>query len=93
LAADPGPGNGKGQAQAKYYDVNSNMLLMERVELRSGATATQVLFENWTSVTGNRIPRTIRRLENGQEVFRLVVTSAVFEPARSDTFFCAPGRN
>lgn len=76
--------------QPKYYLVNSSTLLLERIQYRdasAGNVSIETVISDWLTVNGNRVPKTILRLEKGVEVLRLTVNSAAFGPAATDGAF------
>ena len=79
------PGNGKSRQTWKWYYLNSNTLLLERIEYQGAdGTTTTTLLEQWTQFGGDWVPRSIRRIENGKEVLRIEVaaaSSAAIQPA------------
>ncbi len=67
--------------------------MMERVHYQDAdnpSTKVEILLDNWTTISGNRVPRLIRRLENGVEVLRLTVNSAAIGPSVADGAFQKP---
>jgi hypothetical protein len=84
---------GAAKQQPKYYHVNSDTHLVEQVfyqDATSPSTKVQIIFGNWTTVSNNRIPQLIRRLENNVEVLRLTVSSATIGPSVADGAFLQP---
>jgi hypothetical protein len=81
--------SGKIKQQPKLYHVNSNTQLIERVYYQDVNTQKAVLITlgNWTTISNNRVPQLIQRLENGVEVLRLTITSAVLGPSIADNAF------
>lgn len=83
----------KTKTQSKYYHVNSDSQLVERVYYQDAdnpKVKVQVFLEDWTTISNNRVPRTIRRLENGLEVFRFSLSSATMGPSVPDGIFQKP---
>jgi hypothetical protein len=81
---------GKIKQQAKYYHINSETHNLERIryaDADSPGTSVEIALDGWTTVSGNRVPGSIRRLENGVEVLRLTIQSAVLGPAMPDNAF------
>ena len=81
---------GKVKTQPKLFHVNSNTHLVEMVKYQQAdnpATNVQIVLGNWTNVSGNAIPQTIQRFENGVEVLRFDVTSAALGPSVADGQF------
>jgi len=84
---------GKVKRQSKYYYVNSDSNLMERVQYQDAdnpSTNVDVILGGWTTIANNRVPQTIQRMENGVEVFHFTVTSAVIGAAMADGAFQKP---
>lgn len=82
------------KVQPKYYLVNYNTLLLERVQYEdasAGGVKVQTLIEAWRTVDGNKVPGIIRRVENGVEVMRLTIGAASLGPAVADNAFRAKG--
>ena len=81
---------GKVKTQPKVYHVNSNTRMIEMInyqEADAPSTHVQVVLGNWTTVSGNAMPQTIQRLENGNEVLRFNITSATLGPSVADGSF------
>lgn len=90
LAVDTVPEAVGSKRQPKHYYINSNTQLVERVDYLDaidGNVHVQTLIGGWITVSNNRVPQTIRRLENGTEVLRLTVSSAVLGPSVPDSAF------
>lgn len=84
---------GKIKQQPKFYHVNSDTFLLDRVNYQdtdNPGTRVEIILNDWAVVAGNRIPQLIRRLENGVEVLRFNITSAVFGPSVADGSFQKP---
>jgi hypothetical protein len=81
---------GKVKQQAKYFHVNSDTQLLDSVHYQDADnpnTRVDVFLDNWTRISNNQAPQTIRRLENGVEVLRFTVGSAVLGPSVADGAF------
>jgi hypothetical protein len=80
--------------QPKLYYVNSETLLLEWAAYQSNrdssGTKVAVQFGNWRRGDGQSVPGRIVRLENGQAVFTVTVTSAITGPRQNDGLFGAP---
>jgi hypothetical protein len=79
--------------QPKFYHINSDTYLLERIGYQDAdnpATKIEIVLSDWTTVSGNKIPRQLRRLENGIEVLRLDIATAAFGPAVADGSFKKP---
>jgi len=84
---------GKVKQQPKFFHVNSDTQLIERVSYQdadSPGTKVEIVLGNWATVSNNKVPQLIRRLENGVEVLRFNITSAVFGPSLADGAFQKP---
>ena len=81
--------SGKIKQQPKLYHVNSDTQLVERVVYQDVNTqkTVEIILGNWTTISKNRVPQLIQRLENGVEVLRLTVTSATLGPSVADNAF------
>ncbi len=81
---------GKVKTQTKIYHVNEVSHLVEVVRYQQAdapSVNVQVNLSNWTTVSGNAVPQTIQRLENGIEVLRFNVSAALLGPSVSDGSF------
>jgi hypothetical protein len=79
-----------GGAKTKHYYVNSRTRLMERVAyVDDDNTPVRTIVDSWQDVGQNRVPRVLRRLENGTEVMRITIEAAQFSPAVADRSFCS----
>lgn len=75
--ADERPGNGVKNRVSKTLYVNSDTLLLERIEYRSAeGTVAVTLLEKWSRMGEEWIPGSITRFESGKEVLRLAITAA-----------------
>jgi len=78
----------------KLFYVNSDTLLPERVRyqaMRAGATMdVEVINASWQKVNGQHVPSLITRLENGEPVLTLTVTSVAIGPRLPDGVFNNP---
>jgi hypothetical protein len=84
---------GKVKQQQKFYHINSDTHLLDRVTYQDAdntSTKIEIFFENWTTASSNRVPQTVRRLENGTEVLRFNITSIALGPSVADAAFQRP---
>ena len=84
---------GKIKQQAKFFHVNSDTQLIERINYQDAdnpRTKVEIVLGNWATVSNNRVPQLITRVENGVEVLRLNITSSVFSPTMLDDAFQKP---
>jgi len=84
-------GSGATKTQGKYYMVNFNTQLVERVFYEDVNTKVpvQIVVDKWMQSGGNTVPQTVRRLENNVEVWRLQMDAASAAKTQSDSTFCA----
>ncbi len=77
--------------QLKYFYLNSETLLLERVRyqtVRNGAPIeVETRLSNWQQTQGQQTPRHIVRLENGQPVLALTITALAISPRADDGSF------
>lgn len=73
--------------QTKLYCFNSQSLLLERVRYQSQASAVEIQVSGWQQVQGQQVPRRIVRLEGGQPVLVLTVSSVVIGQKIDDQIF------
>jgi hypothetical protein len=82
--SDPIELGAPGRLQPKLYYVNSDTLLLERVRYQSNRDSSgpdvEIQIGPWQRGDGQSAPGRIVRLENGQAVFTLTVTSATIGP-------------
>jgi len=74
----------------KVYYFNSDSHLLEKVTYRISRNGEPVevetRFSAWDSVEGQQVPRGVARLENGQQVMSLTITSVAVGPRLNDFF-------
>ncbi len=81
-------GAGVSRRAWKWYYINSNTLLLDRVEYKgTGGVPVTTLLEKWTNAGGEWAPRSITRLENGAVVLRLDVASATTLAAQDKSVY------
>ncbi len=78
------------RSQYKVYYFNSDSHLLEKVTYRISRNGEPVevetRFSAWHSVEGQQVPRGVARLENGQQVMSLTITSVAVGPRLNDFF-------
>jgi hypothetical protein len=84
-------GNSGSKTQGKYYLVNFDTLLVERVFYQDVNTKVpvQIVVDKWMKSGANTVPQTVRRLENNVEVWRLQLDAANAAKSQADATFCA----
>jgi hypothetical protein len=84
-------GNSSSKTQGKYYLVNFDTLLVERVFYQDINTKVpvQIVVDKWMKSGANTVPQTVRRLENNVEVWRLQLDAANAAKSQADATFCA----
>jgi hypothetical protein len=91
MVTEPVKVGGEAQLRNKFYYVNSDTLLVERVRYqieRGGAQVNvEVQLDNWQNVDGQLVAGRIVRRENGQQVFALEVGAASLGPRVADSIF------
>jgi len=79
------------RSQTKLYYFNSINHLLEKVHYqisRNGALVdVETRISHWHRIQDQQVPRRIARLENGQPVISLTITSATLGPRLSDGIF------
>lgn len=74
--------------QTKAYCFNSETLLLERVTYRNRVSQpVEIRITGWRDVQGQQVPTRIVRIEAGQPVLTLVVSSASVGSALTDSIF------
>jgi hypothetical protein len=83
----------EGRQQIKHYYFNSGTRLLDKVRYtleRNGATiAVEVQLTDWRPYQDQQFPGHIVRLENGEPVFSLKITSVGISPKTEDGAFAA----
>ena len=83
----------KNKQQTKFYLINSDTHLVERVRYTDAGNSSigvEIILSDWTVVSNNSVARTIRRLENGVEVLRFTIDAAALGATAADSLFDRP---
>lgn len=90
--------NSAPRIQPKLYYLNSDSQLLERVRYKIERGGRQieveVLLSNWWRADNQRLPGSITRLEDGEEILRLTINAATHGPRVNDGVFNpSPGQD
>jgi hypothetical protein len=80
--------------QPKYYYVNVDTRMVERIQYDdadSPGSKVAVVLSGWSAVSGNRLPSTLERFENGASVLKLVFDAASVSASAADGAFTNAG--
>ncbi len=84
------------RVQRKLYYFNAKTALPEivqyQIERGRGSLKVELRLADWQSFSGQMIPKTFARFENGAEVLKLNVSNATIQAAVNDGIFTIPGK-
>jgi hypothetical protein len=92
-AYDPSAAGDPSGTATKLYCFNRDTFMLERIRYErataTGTTAVEVRLEDWGDFSGQKLPRHIVRLENGQPLLTVTVDTATFAPRGDGTAFAS----
>jgi hypothetical protein len=92
---DPDAAHDPAAAPAKFFCFNRDTLMLERVSYEKPAagdmTSIELRLEDWGEFAGQKMPRRIVRLENGEQTLVITVDAVTFGPRGDNSAFVTTG--